>query len=100
MSNVGWGNVANGRKRRTDQALSSNLLFRRRVHVETTDRTLVEVLAWFSQAMGPTLAALYCAVGPEWITNVIQSGSNRWKPQHYQLMKKQKPKRPYLLKAP
>ena len=71
-----------------------------RFHVETTDRTLEEVLAWFSQAMGPTLAALYCAVGPEWINNVIQSGSSRWKPQHYQLMKKSKPKRPYLLKAP
>ena len=70
-----------------------------RFHVETTDRTLEDVLAWFSQAMGPTLAALYCAVGPEWITNVIQSGSIRWKPQHYQLMKKPKPKRPYLLKA-
>ena len=49
--------------------------------------------------MGPTLAALYCAVGPEWITNVIQAGSSRWKPQHYQWMKKQNPKRPYLLKA-
>ena len=70
-----------------------------RFHVETTDRKLEEVLAWFSQAMGPTLAALYCAVGPEWITNVIQAGSSRWKPQHYQLMKKPKPKRPYLLKA-
>ena len=70
-----------------------------RFHVETTDRTLEEVLAWFSQAMGPTLAALYCAVGPEWITNVIQAGSSRWKPQHYQLMKKQTPKRPYRLKA-
>ncbi len=70
-----------------------------RFHVETTDRTLEEVLAWFSQAMGPTLAALYCAVGPEWINNVIQAGSSRWKPQHYQLMKKPKPKRPYLLKA-
>ncbi len=69
-----------------------------RFHVETTDRKLEEVLAWFSQAMGPTLAALYCAVGPEWITNVIQAGSSRWKPQHYQLMKKQTPKRPYLLK--
>jgi hypothetical protein len=29
-----------------------------RFHVETTDRKLEEVLAWFSQAMGPTLAAL------------------------------------------
>ncbi|MEO7861070.1 MAG: hypothetical protein ABIU05_11600, partial [Nitrospirales bacterium] len=47
----------------------------------------------------PTLAAIYCAVGPEWITKVIQSGSSRWKPQHYQFMKKQKPKLPYLLKA-
>ena len=52
-----------------------------------------------AQAMGPTLAALYCAAGPEWITNVIQAGSSRWKPQHYQWMKKAKPKRPYLLKA-
>jgi hypothetical protein len=66
--------------------------------VETTDRKLEEVLAWFSQAMGPTLAALYCAVGPDWITSVIQAGSSRWKPQHCQLMKKQTPKRPYLLK--
>jgi hypothetical protein len=50
--------------------------------------------------MGPTLAALYCAVGPEWITDVIQAGSSRWKPQHYQWMKKPKPniKRPYNLK--
>jgi len=61
-----------------------------RFHVETTDRTLEEVLAWFSQAMAPTLAALYCVMGPEWITNVIQAGSSRWKPQHYQMMKKRK----------
>jgi hypothetical protein len=67
--------------------------------VATTDRKLDEVLAWFSQAMGPTIAALYCAAGPEWVTKVIESGSHRWKPHHYQLMKKQKPKRPYLLKA-
>ena len=100
MSNVGWGKVANGRQGRTGQATTSIWFTRCRFHVETTDRTLEEVLTWFSQAMGPTLAALYCAVGPEWITNVIQSGSSRWKPQHYQLMKKQKPKRPYLLKAP
>jgi DNA relaxase NicK len=70
-----------------------------RFHVATTDRKLEEVLAWFSQAMRPTLAALYCAVGPEWINKVIQSGSSRWKPHHYQLIKKQKPKRPDLLKA-
>jgi hypothetical protein len=31
-----------------------------RFHVETTDRTLEEVLAWFSQAMGPTLGPLLC----------------------------------------
>ncbi|MBK5282935.1 MAG: replication initiation factor domain-containing protein [Nitrospiraceae bacterium] len=70
-----------------------------RFHVGTTDRKLEEVLAWFTQAMGPTMAALYCAAGPEWMTKVIESGSSRWKPHHYQLMKKQKPKRPYLLKA-
>jgi DNA relaxase NicK len=70
-----------------------------RFHVGTTDRNLEEVLAWFSQAMGPTMAALYCAAGPEWMTKVIESGSSRWKPRHYQLMKKQTPKRPYLLKA-
>ncbi|MEO7861073.1 MAG: hypothetical protein ABIU05_11615 [Nitrospirales bacterium] len=63
-------------------------------------RTLEEVLAWFSKAMGPPLTALYCAVGPEWITSVIQAGSSRWKPEHHQLMKRPKPKRPYLLKAP
>lgn len=70
-----------------------------RFHVETTDRKLEEVLAWFSQAMRPTLAALNCAAGPEWMAKVIESGSLRWKPRHYQLMKKQTPKRPYLLKA-
>ena len=75
------------------------LLLWSRFHVETTDRKLEEVLAWFSQAMGPTLAALYYAVGPEWITNVIQAGSIRWKPQHYPLMKTPKPTRPYVLKA-
>jgi DNA relaxase NicK len=69
-----------------------------RFHVGTTDRKLAEVLAWFSQAMGPTMAALYCAAGPEWVAKVIESGSSRWKPRHYQLMKKQTPKRPYLLK--
>jgi hypothetical protein len=65
----------------------------------TTARKLEEVLAWFSQAMGPTIAALHCAVGPEWITKVIQSGSHHWKPHHYQLMKKQKPQRQNPLKA-
>ena len=68
-----------------------------RFHVTTTDRKLEEVLAWFSQAMGPMMAALYCAAGPEWVAKVIESGSHRWKPHHYQLMKKQKPKRPYPL---
>ena len=51
-----------------------------RFHVTTTDRKLEEVLAWFSQAMGPTMAALYCAAGPEWVAKVIESGSHRWKP--------------------
>ena len=32
-------------------------------------------------------------------TKVIESGSNRRKTHHYQLMKKQPPKRPYRLKA-
>jgi len=66
--------------------------------VATTDRKLEEVLAWFSQAMGSTIAALYCAAGPEWVAKVIESVSLRWKPQHYQLMKKPNAKRPYLLK--
>jgi len=39
---------------------------------------LEEALSWFSQAMGPTIAALW----------VIESGSHRWKPHHFQLMKK------------
>lgn len=68
-----------------------------RFHVEKTERKLEEVLAWFSQAMGPTMAALYCAVGPDFLMKVIESGSHRWKAHHYQLMKK-KPKRPYWLK--
>jgi len=68
-----------------------------RFHVETTDRKLEEVLAWFSKAMGPTIAALYCAAGPEWVAKVIESGSSRWKAPHYQLMKQKKPKRSYLL---
>jgi hypothetical protein len=38
--------------------------------------------------MGPTMAALYCAVGPDFLLKVIESGSHRWKPQHFQLMKK------------
>jgi hypothetical protein len=59
-----------------------------RFHVENTDRKLEEVLAWFSQAMGPTMAALYCAVGPDFLMKVIESGSHRWKPQYFQLMKK------------
>ena len=59
-----------------------------RFHIEKTERKLEEVLAWFSQAMGPTMAALYCAVGPDFLMKVIESGSHRWKPQHFQLMKK------------
>ena len=70
-----------------------------RFYVEKTDRKLEEVLAWFSQAMGPTMAVLYYAVGPEWVSKVIQSGANRWKAHHYQLLQKKTPKRPYLLKA-
>lgn len=62
-----------------------------RFHVEKTERKLEEVVAWFTQAMGPTMAALYCAAGPEFITKVIESGSQRWKAPHYQLMKKSKP---------
>ena len=62
-----------------------------RFHVEKTDRKLEEVLAWFSQAMGPTMAALYCVVGPEFLMKVIESGSHRWKAHHFQLMKN-KPK--------
>ena len=59
--------------------------------VEKTERKLQEVLSWFSQAMGPTMAALYCAIGPDFLMKVIESGSHRWKPQHFQLMsKKQK----------
>ena len=70
-----------------------------RFHVGITDRKLEEVLAWFSKAMRPTMAALYCAAGPVWITKVIEPGSSRWKPHHYQLMKQKKPKRPHPLKA-
>lgn len=61
-----------------------------RFHVEKTERKLEEVLSWFSQAMGPTLAALYCAVGPDFLMKVIDSGSQRWKPPHFQLMKKKR----------
>jgi len=70
-----------------------------RFHVEKTERKLEEVLAWFAQAMGPTMAALYYAVGPEWVTKVIESEANRWKAHHYQLMQKKTPKRPYPLKT-
>jgi putative DNA relaxase len=61
-----------------------------RFHVEKTERKLEEVLNWFSQAMGPTMAALYCTVGPDFLMKVIESGSHRWKAHHYQLMKKPK----------
>ena len=72
-----------------------------RFHVDKTDHKLEEVQAWFSKAMGPTIAALYCAAGPEWVTKVIESGSHRWKTHHYQLMqnKKPTPKRPYPLRG-
>ena len=72
---------------------------RRQFHVITTVCRLEAVLAWLTQMMGPTMAALYCAAGPEWVAKVIESGSSRWKPHHYQLMKKDKPKRAYLLKT-
>ncbi len=58
-----------------------------RFHIDKTERKLEEVLAWFSQAMGPTIAALYCAIGPDFLMKVIESGSHRWKAHHYQLMK-------------
>ena len=34
------------------------------------------------------MATLYCAVGPDFLMKVIDSGSHRWKPHHFQLMKK------------
>ena len=69
-------------------SLSYCLNPRKTYSVEKTGRKLEEVLSWFSQAMGPTMAALYCAVGPDFLKKVIESGSHRWKPQHFQLMKK------------
>ncbi|HEY6084111.1 MAG TPA: hypothetical protein VIU63_01870 [Nitrospira sp.] len=36
------------------------------------------------------MAALYCAMGPEFIPTGIESGSDRWKPHHFRLMKKTK----------
>ncbi|WP_455379487.1 replication initiation factor domain-containing protein [Petrachloros mirabilis] len=69
-----------------------------RFHVEKTERTLEEVLAWFSQAMGPTMTALYYAMGPEFLMKVIESGSHRWKPHHFQLMKNRS-KRPSLTRS-
>jgi hypothetical protein len=40
--------------------------------------------------VGKLVAALYCAVGPEVLMKVIESGSHRWKAHHYQLMKKKR----------
>ena len=99
MSNVGWGKVANGRQGIPEQAATASGSRDADFMWKRQTARWRKCSPWFSQAMGPTLAALYCAVGPEWIINVIQSGSSRWKPQHYQLMKKPKPKHPYLLKA-
>jgi phage replication initiation protein len=64
------------------------------------DRKLEEVKQWFSQAMGPTIAALNCAAGREWIDQVIRAGADRWKPKHHQLMQKGKHDRQYTLKPP
>jgi hypothetical protein len=38
--------------------------------VEKTERKLEEEFSCFSQAMGPTVAALYCAIGPDFVTKV------------------------------
>jgi len=66
------------------QALTEGFA-RCRFHVEKKDRTLEEVLSWFSQAMGPTMAALYSVGGAEWVSKVVQAGAHRWKPHHLQL---------------
>ena len=56
---------------------------------------MLHLFSWF-----PLLTGYGCSRpsivrrGPDWITNVIQSGSSRWKLQHYQMMKKPKPKGP------
>jgi hypothetical protein len=44
------------------------------------------------------MAALYCAIGPDFVTRVIESGSHRWKAHHFQSMEK-KPRRRYPLKT-
>jgi hypothetical protein len=36
------------------------------------------------------MAALYCAVGPDFLIKVIESGSHRWKAHHFKLMTKRK----------
>jgi hypothetical protein len=36
------------------------------------------------------MAALYCAVGPDFLMQVIEAGSHRWKPHHFQLMHKKR----------
>lgn len=66
--------------------------------ISKKDRDLEKVLAWFSKAMGPTIAALHFAAGPDFVTTVIESGAKRWKEHHYQLMQQKNPKRPYSLK--
>jgi len=57
-----------------------------RFYVEKEDRSLEEILSWFSQAMEPTMAALYRVGDEQWIKEVVQAGSQPWKAHHRQLV--------------
>ena len=72
-----------------------------RFTVQKPDRRIEDVKDWFSRALGPTFAVL--CVSPEtgraYFEQVIQSGADRWKEKHRQLLKRPKPKRSYVLKT-
>ena len=50
-------------------------------------RTLEQVKQWFSQSMGPILAVLYFKGGMPYLEQCVNSGIDRWKGRHLQLLK-------------
>jgi hypothetical protein len=62
------------------------------IRVKSADNTLERAAAMFESQQAPTLAALYLALGPEWLNRVIIQGRKRWKPKHLALLKSPEPR--------
>jgi hypothetical protein len=70
-----------------------------RLVVAKSQRTLDEVKQWFSKSMGPILAVLYFKGGMPYLEQCVNSGIDRWKERHRQLLKPPpKPGRAYVLR--